>query len=126
MGRVSTGIPPIASTTVSVAIGIVIITPAVLYFGLPEALSTPGKLGLLYMGLFPSVGAFVFWNISLRYVDASRVGIFLYLIPVFTAIISLALGKTITWVQIAGGVMVFIGVYLNNKRIKNKKATNLL
>ncbi|MGD7044428.1 DMT family transporter [Jeotgalibacillus proteolyticus] len=115
LGRVKAGIPPIASLTVSAAIGLILITPAVVYIGLPETLSTQGKLGLLYMGLFPSVGAFVFWNISLRHTNASGVGIYLYLIPVFTAIISLILGETITWVQIAGGILVFIGVYLNTK-----------
>ncbi|MDG5472580.1 DMT family transporter [Jeotgalibacillus sp. ET6] len=120
LGRVKAAIPPIASLTVSSAIGLLLISPAVIYLGLPEALSTPGKLGLLYMGLFPSAGAFVFWNISLRHTDASRVGIYLYLIPVFTAIISLALGQTITWVQIAGGMLVFAGVYLNNKATEKK------
>ncbi|MDG5473990.1 hypothetical protein P6709_19990, partial [Jeotgalibacillus sp. ET6] len=32
---------------------LLLISPAVIYLGLPEALSIPGKLGLLYMGLFP-------------------------------------------------------------------------
>lgn len=120
MGRKMTAIPPIAATAVSVIIGLVILLPVTLYQGLPSSVSTQGLLGITYMGLFPSVGAFVFWNVSLRYIDASRVGIFLYLIPVFTAIISLLMGKTITAVQIAGGIMVFIGVYINGKKAKKE------
>ncbi|WP_245154014.1 DMT family transporter [Jeotgalibacillus proteolyticus] len=116
LGRRMTDIPPIAATTVSVVIGLVMILPIILYQGLPASLSTAGMAGIVYMGLFPSVGAFVFWNVSLRYIDASKVGIFLYLIPVFTAIISVLQGKPISLIQAAGGILVFIGVYLNSRK----------
>jgi drug/metabolite transporter (DMT)-like permease len=60
--------------------------------------------------LFPSICSFVFWNISVRAVGASQAGIFLNLIPVFTAIISVILGESITQAQVWGGLLVFIGV----------------
>jgi len=112
-----TRIPPIAATTVSVIIGLLMTLPFILIQGMPsQQLSSQALIGIIYMGLFPSVGAFVFWNVSLRHIDASKVGIFLYLIPVFTAAISLILGKSISLVQIIGGIIVFIGIIINSRK----------
>ncbi|KJR44177.1 Permease of the drug/metabolite transporter (DMT) superfamily [Desulfosporosinus sp. I2] len=41
-----------------------------------------------YIAIFPSVFSFIFWNMSIRAIGISQAGIFLNLIPVFTAIIS--------------------------------------
>ncbi|MEW9501099.1 DMT family transporter [Jeotgalibacillus marinus] len=125
LGRRMTTIPPIAATAVSVVIGLLFTLPIVLIQGFPSSLSTHATIGIIYMGLFPSVGAFIFWNVSLRYIDASRVGIFLYLIPVFTTTISLMMGKSITLVQLLGGLLVFIGVYANGRSDVKRKESKL-
>ena len=70
------------------------------------------------MAIFPSVGSFIFWNSALRHIDASQAGIYLNLITVFTALLSLLLGQPITLVQIVGGILVFIGVYLSSLKLK--------
>lgn len=113
--------PPISATAVSVFLGLVILLPFVLMSGIEYQLSQPAVIGLLYIGIFPSVGSFIFWNVSLRHIGAGRAGVFLNLIAVFTAILSLLLGKTITSVQIIGGILVFIGVYLTSQKT-NKDA----
>ncbi|BBB90104.1 MAG TPA: DMT family transporter [Methylomusa anaerophila] len=105
--------PPITATAVSAGIAVLLMAP----FAAAQGIDT-GKIGplavtgIFYMVIFPSVGSFVFWNISVRAVGASKVGVFLNLIPVFTAIISGLLGETITGAQVLGGLLVFCGVYL--------------
>jgi drug/metabolite transporter (DMT)-like permease len=57
---------------------------------------------------------------AIRQIGANQTGIFLNLIPVFTAIISWILGNNITMVQIYGGILVFMGVYLATGMLERK------
>lgn len=125
IGRKTKTIPPIAATAVSVLLGLIIMLPIIVISDLNFTLSNKAIIGIVYMGIFPSVGSFIFWNVSLRRIDASKAGIYLNLITVFTAIISLLLGNTISFIQIMGGILVFIGVYLTSQKGKEEiKETN--
>jgi drug/metabolite transporter (DMT)-like permease len=74
-------------------------------------------MGILCLNIFPSVLAYRFWNSALRKVSANKVGIFLYLIPVYTTVISiLFLGEHLRVYQILGGLMIFSGVLLVTRR----------
>jgi drug/metabolite transporter (DMT)-like permease len=128
IGRKTKSIPPIAATSISVLFALIIMLPIILVSGITfnYNLSNQAIIGIVYMGIFPSVGSFIFWNVSLRHIDASKAGIYLNLITVFTAIISLLLGNIISFIQILGGILVFTGVYLTNqkvKKVKNKVST---
>jgi drug/metabolite transporter (DMT)-like permease len=69
--------------------------------------------GILCLNVFPSVLAYRFWNSALRKVSANKVGIFLYLIPVYTTVISvLFLRESLKLFQIVGGLLIFTGVLL--------------
>lgn len=122
-------IPPITATAVSTLLAMVVLAPFAVWEGIDlSAVSSISIYGILYMFLFSSVCSFVFWNMSVRKIGASQAGIFLNLIPVFTALISLALGETILAEQIIGGLFVFIGVYLTSgmlskrmEQVKKKK-----
>lgn len=116
LGRKLRSIPPISATAASVLLGLVMVLPFFLASGFHFTLSKQAAMGILYIGIFPSVGSFIFWNASLRQIGASRAGIYLNLITVFTAILNLFLGQTITALQIVGGLLVFIGVYLSNQK----------
>ncbi|TWI59132.1 DMT family transporter [Halalkalibacter nanhaiisediminis] len=108
-------IPPITATAVSTFFAMIILTPFALMQGINlSEISSMSIYGILYMFIFPSVFSFVFWNISVRSIGASQAGIFLNLIPVFTALISLLLGEVMRIEQIFGGLLVFIGVYLTS------------
>lgn len=122
IGKKLKSIPIISATAVSVFLGLILVAPFAIGSGLSFDLSSPAITGLLYIGIFPSVGSFIFWNISLRHINASQAGIYLNLIAVFTAILSLVLGQTITIVQILGGLLVFTGVYLTSKKKKDLQA----
>lgn len=116
LGRKLKGVPPISATAVSVFLGLLLILPFVLATGVHVPHSERALIGILYIGLFPSVGSFVFWNIAVGQIGASRAGIYLNLITVFTAIISTFLGQQITMIQIIGGLLVFGGVYMTSKK----------
>jgi drug/metabolite transporter (DMT)-like permease len=124
IGRKIKTIPPISATAISVLLGLIIMLPFILFSGINYPLSKQSIIGIIYMGIFPSVGSFIFWNVSLRHIDASKAGIYLNLITVFTAIISVSLGNTISIIQISGGILVFIGVYLTSQKVKNKNIEN--
>lgn len=121
--------PPITATAVSSAIAVLLMAPFAVSQGINFAAIKPLALGgILYIILFPSVCSFVFWNLSVKAIGTSKCGVFLNLIPVFTAIISVILGERITLAQVLGGLSVFIGVYLTTGMldrllIKQEKVT---
>lgn len=105
-------IPAIAATAVQVAMAAVTLTPfaAALHVRLPE---TPAEgWSLAYIVVFPSLGAYLFWNLALRTTPPGTAGNYLNLMVVFTAVITLALGTPLTLVQVAGGIIVVAGVLL--------------
>lgn len=118
IGRKMKDLPPISATAVSAFIGVLLLLPITLTQGIYLTLSREAAVGLFYMGTFPTVGSFIFWNIAVRQIGPSRAGIYLNLITVFTAILSLILGMTISLVQILGGIIVFLGVYLTSQKAK--------
>jgi drug/metabolite transporter (DMT)-like permease len=123
IGKRLTGVPPITATAVSTLIATVIMAPFAFVEGIQfDRIGPLAVTAIVYMTLFPSLGSFVFWNMSVRAIGASRAGIFLNLIPVFTALISVILGESISAVQIFGGLLVFAGVYLTTG-IQEKRPT---
>ncbi|MFC7371903.1 DMT family transporter [Fictibacillus iocasae] len=124
IGRRLRGTPPIAATAVSVALGLCTLLPFFLVDGVPQELSGQAAAGLMYIALFPSVGSYLLWNTAIRRTGPGRAGIYLNLITVFTAVLSIMLGKSITAVQVLGGVLVFAGVYLASRKNKSSPATS--
>lgn len=106
-------IPPITATAASSVIATILMAPFAIYQGIDiAALSPMAWTGIIYITIFPSVCSFIFWNIGVKELGTNKTAIFLNLIPVFTAIISFALGNRITATQIFGGLLVFVGVYV--------------
>lgn len=108
--RLAGSVPPIASTAAQAVITVVVMIPVVAVSGLtlPAAPETLGAL--LVIGVLPSVGSYLLWNVALRRIPAPTAGVFLNLITVFTVAISLALGETIGVGEVVGGVLVLGGV----------------
>ncbi|MBB6214431.1 drug/metabolite transporter (DMT)-like permease [Anaerosolibacter carboniphilus] len=123
LGRRLTMIPPITATAVSALFAVIMMAPFVFAQGMDISNLSPLAItGIIYMIIFPSVGSFVFWNISVREIGPGQAGIFLNLIPVFTAVISGILGERITGAQSIGGLFVFAGVYLTTGMLEKRKA----
>jgi len=67
---------------------------------------------VFYMGLFGSAVAYVFYYWLLRYLEASQLSAFTYLLPVLASILGiLMLGEKGSWTQILGGALALGGVY---------------
>jgi drug/metabolite transporter (DMT)-like permease len=112
LGRRLTGSPPIASTAVQAGLAVVLLTPVAVWTGAGWPQGTAATAALVFIGLFPSVGSYLLWNMAVRTVPAGRAGVFLNLITVFTVAISLVLGESLSWAQAGGGALVFCGIAL--------------
>lgn len=122
--RLST--PPITATAISTGGAVLLMAPFAYGQGIHiEEVGSLAITGILYMALFPSVGSFVFWNLSVQKIGASKAGVFLNLIPVFTAVISGVLGERVTGAQGIGGLLVFGGVYLTTGILEQNKLKKL-
>lgn len=120
IGRKMQGIPIIATTAISALLGVLILFPLVLLSDFPVSLSNEAIIGIIYIAIFPSVGSFLLWNAAILKIKAGQAGVYLNLVAVFTAILSVILGNSITLIQISGGALVFIGVYLTTKKKINR------
>ncbi|TGA98995.1 DMT family transporter [Sporolactobacillus shoreae] len=109
-------LPPIGATAVTVAFSLLLMLPFFIHSNFNWSFTPATTYGILYLAIFPSVGSLLFWNIGVPVVGASHTGIFMNLITVFTAILSVLLGIRIDLFQIIGGLVVIFGVYLTNKK----------
>ena len=75
-------------------------------------LAWPAWAALLYMAIFSSALAYVFYFWLLRYLEASQLSAFTYLLPVLATILGIVwLGEKGSWNQVLGAVMSLGGVY---------------
>ncbi len=67
---------------------------------------------ILYMAIFGSALAYVFYFWLLRYLEASQLSAFTYLLPVLATVLGIVLlGEKGSWGQVLGGVLALGGVY---------------
>jgi drug/metabolite transporter (DMT)-like permease len=116
LSKKASDIPPITATAVSTFFSVLFLIPFAVAQGIDiSKITSNGMLGMLYIVLFPSVGSYILWNIGVRAIGPSQAGVFLNFIPLFTALISLLLGQTITLAQALGGLLILSGVSLSNR-----------
>ncbi len=93
---------PIATTALEYALGAPAPSP-----------DTIGWLTIVYLGLFPSIGAYACWNFGVSRAGAARATLFQYLIPVFAAALAVTLlGEEIRLFHIAGAALIVGGLLL--------------
>jgi drug/metabolite transporter (DMT)-like permease len=81
-------------------------------------LSLTGWTGILFLGVFCSGLAYLFWYSALEKNDSGVVGIYLYLEPLVTLIGAYFLLKEeIEWITLWGGGMILLGVYLAARKL---------
>ncbi|MGB5736503.1 MAG: DMT family transporter [Thiohalocapsa sp.] len=75
---------------------------------------TPTTLGAIgYVGLFPSVLAYIFWNRAVQEMGANRTGQYIHLMPAFGALLAtLLLGERLQWFHAAGVGLIAGGIVL--------------
>ncbi|WP_173918097.1 DMT family transporter [Halobacillus sp. Marseille-Q1614] len=112
--------PPYAAVLVITGVALVVLFPAVLIewllVGFPTITQPAYLAGLLYLGIFPSFIALIFYNRAVDLLSASKASIFLNLLPVFTmAGASLWLDEAIRPMHIVGTCIVIAGVILTTQ-----------
>jgi drug/metabolite transporter (DMT)-like permease len=98
--------------------GALLYVPAFLW-ELPDiqwaAITLRSAAALGFLTLFATIGAFLCYNHALTQLPATKAAISINGIPVVTALSACALlGEKLTGVQVGGGVMVLVGVFLTN------------
>ena len=72
--------------------------------------------GLLYISLFASVLSYFFWNRGVNEIGPNKAGVFLHLMPLFGAVLSLLfLGEGLQLYHLAGAVLIFSGIVLSSR-----------
>lgn len=70
-------------------------------------------LTILYMAIFPSILAYIFWNKGVSELGAAKAGLFIHLMPCFGLILSsFFLNEKIYSFHIGGILLIFCGIYL--------------
>ncbi|WP_101651998.1 DMT family transporter [Brevibacterium ihuae] len=108
--------PPVSATAVQALIASAVLVPTTLVLGAPGPADGMTWLGIAFIGIFPSALSYLMWNLAVRGIGAARAGVYLNLVPFFTAIIGLVIGDPITWIQVLGGVLIVAGVVLTSRR----------
>jgi drug/metabolite transporter (DMT)-like permease len=76
-------------------------------------LTPAGWASIVFLGLFCSGVAYIFWYEALRVLPTARAGSLLYLEPIVTVgVASIVLGEPITVVSIVGGAVIIGGVWV--------------
>lgn len=117
-------LPQDVALAASNAIALVFLLPLFFLLSSPgEVAFTPKVLGaLLYIGIFASLIAFLCWSHGVGELGPERAGQFVHLIPVFGAVLAVALlGEEIVLPQVLGALLVLFGILLVNRRsgVKN-------
>ena len=78
-----------------------------------------GCLGLIVLG--GTFLAYLFNLYGIKILGASITGAYIYLQPIFAAIIAMVfLNESLGWYKVIAGAFIFTGVYLSNKKIKHE------
>lgn len=111
-------ISPLAAVCYSSIIGTLLLLVPALREGLPHHLaifSTAAWGSLLYLGIGGTALGFSFYYQGIKKIGATRAGIFINLVPVFSILLSwLILGESIKSIVLLGGLLVLFGVALTN------------
>jgi drug/metabolite transporter (DMT)-like permease len=72
---------------------------------------------LAYYATFPSILAYLFWNRGVAQIGPNRAGLFVHLMPVFGAALSVIfLGERLHGYHLFGAALIFAGIYLTTTR----------
>ena len=100
----------------SVLVGVVVLLPVMLWeqggeFSVPGG--EPFWLTVLYMSVFASILAFLFWNLGVERLGAPTAGLFIHLMPMFGLLLATVfLGERLGLYHLVGVVLIFTGLYI--------------
>jgi drug/metabolite transporter (DMT)-like permease len=114
--RLPEDIDQVGLLTMLILLGITGIIPFYawdLMHGRTFVLDRTAVLVLGYVGIFPSVLAYVFWNRAVHAGGANLAGLFVNLTPVFVAVLAMIfLGERLAVFHLVGISLIFAGIYV--------------
>ncbi|MFZ7130903.1 MAG: DMT family transporter [Eubacteriales bacterium] len=73
-------------------------------------------MSMIFLGIIASSLAFLMWNIAIERLGSVKANQYIYLVPVFTTIISMiVIHEKITFVKILGAFLIITGLYISEK-----------
>lgn len=121
------GLHPLAFLLSIVGAGLIALTPFYAWEHLSGRIihfNRPTLLSILYVALFASVLAFIFWNRAVRWVGANRAGIFVHLMPVFSTLLAIVfLDERLQSYHLWGIAAVASGISLTTLRVRSRPRT---
>ncbi len=73
-------------------------------------LSGGALLGVFYIGLLSTVLGYLFWLQGIQALGAPKASLYYNLVPVFAALVALALGQPLSQIQLVGMLVVLLGL----------------
>ena len=120
MKTLPTEINRIGLMAVQIIIGLVALTPLWLWetaSGAEIVFSPSALLALAYVGLFPSVAAYLLYTMAVEKVGPVRTGLSVHLIPVFGVLLSvLFLSETLHSYHLIGIALIACGLVLSDRK----------
>ena len=112
------GCNPIQITRITFGWGLLFMLPFLSFFGFSwdtERLLRPVNMGnLLFLGLVASAMCFTTWNMAVRALGTVRASLYIYLVPVITVAVSVAvLGERLTALSALGTTLTLAGLFLS-------------
>lgn len=79
---------------------------------------------IAYVAIFPSLIAYIFYNRGVELLGSARAGVYLFLVPVFGALLAtLFLGEKLHLFHALGFALIVAGVVLSGRRAKNVESS---
>jgi drug/metabolite transporter (DMT)-like permease len=121
-----TRLPPIVFLAATVVLGAILHLPLVAW----ELATTGGfaideksASALLYLAIFPSLLAYIFWNRAVAKLGPGRTGMFMHLLPIFSSVLAVAfLGEAFLTYHTAGILLILTGITLVTRPPAKKTA----
>jgi drug/metabolite transporter (DMT)-like permease len=118
--RYPRGLHPLAYQTAIAMVGLTVLLPLYLLEirgGQTMTVTTGSVVTIVYVAVFASVLAFIFWNRAVTQLGANIAGPFIHLMPVFSTILAVFfLGETLTTIHILAILLIFGGIFMTTFR----------
>lgn len=130
MTRISAlGLPTVKATRRVFEYGLLFMIPFLPVLGFaPDASAflNPINIGnLLFLGLGASAACFVTWNFSVKRLGAVVTSVYIYLVPVITAVASwIVLGERLVPLALCGVVLTIIGLFISQFSFMPRKSSS--
>jgi len=113
-------VPGLALLACCAVVGVVLLTPLVVaevaFMGGHVEITPATVAAMVYVGVFPSVVGYVFWNRAVAEVGSNIAGIFMHLMPVFGSLLAwMFLGERIELFHVVGIGLILAGITLTSR-----------